>query len=69
MKNTMTEATIQILHLLLSIVVTAPVLHLDTSWLNTDASLNTAREGATKKERKRLPQQQEVHVPFQKQTE
>ena len=36
-------------HLLPIIVVTSPVFHLDTSWLNTDAELNTAREGATKK--------------------
>ena len=36
-------------HLLLCIIVTAPVFHLDTSELNLDAPLNTAREGATKK--------------------
>ena len=35
-------------YLLASIVVTAPVFHLDTSELNADASRNTAREGATK---------------------
>ena len=34
-------------HLLKAIVVTAAVFHVDTSWLNTDASRNTAREGAT----------------------
>ena len=38
-------------HLLEDILVTAPVLHLDTSWLNLDAPLNTAREGATKREK------------------
>ena len=36
-------------HLLYAIFVTAPVFHLDTSWLNADALRNTAREGATKK--------------------
>jgi hypothetical protein len=41
-------------HLLFSILVTAPVFHLDKSWLNARAEPNTAREGATKK------------VPFQK---
>ena len=43
-------------HLLLAIVVTAPVFQLDTSWLNADAFSNTAREGATKK-RKTIPPQ------------
>ena len=38
-------------HLLSPIFVTAPVFHLDTSWLNADADWNTARreKGATKK--------------------
>jgi len=53
------------LHLLLAIFVTAPVFHVDTSWLNTDAPLNTAREGATKK-RKTNPPQTTKKVPFQK---
>ena len=38
-------------HLLLCIVVTFPVFHLDTSELNADAEANTAREGATKKKK------------------
>jgi len=51
-------------HLLRSIVVTAPVFHLDTSWLNLNALTNTAREGATKK-RKTNPPQSTKKVPFQ----
>ena len=47
------------LHLLLSIFVTAPVFHFDTSELNADASSNTAREGATKKERKKERKKEE----------
>ena len=35
-------------HLLNSILVTAPVFHFDTSWLNACAPKNTAREDATK---------------------
>ena len=38
-------------HLLWFIVVTAPVFHFDTSWLNADAKTNTAREGATKEKK------------------
>jgi len=37
-------------HLLYPIFITAPVFHVDTFWLNTDASTNTARvEGAQRK--------------------
>ena len=43
-------------HLLLCIFVTAPVFQLDTSWLNTDAPSNTAREGATTKRKTNPPQ-------------
>jgi hypothetical protein len=32
------------IHLLPYILVTAPVFHFDTSWLNTDADENTAKE-------------------------
>ena len=43
-------------HLLLPIFVTALVFHLDTSWLNAYARLNTATEGATKKRKTNPPQ-------------
>ena len=43
-------------HLLPSIYFTAPVFHLDTSWLNARAWWNTAREGATKKRKTNPPQ-------------
>ena len=39
------------LHLLLYILVTAPVFHFDTSWLNIFAFQNTAREGITDREK------------------
>ena len=51
-------------HLLEAIIVTAPVFHLDTSWLNLVADINTAREGATKN-RKTNPPQRTKKVSFQ----
>ena len=51
-------------HLLLLIVVTAPVFHFDTSWLNTDAPRNTAREQGATKKRKTNPPQTTTKVPF-----
>ena len=60
-------------HLLPSILVTAPVFHLDTSWLNTDAVWNTAMKGERRwgynKQRKQKPTtKQQQKVPFEKQT-
>ena len=50
-------------HLLYNIVVTAPVSHLDTSELNTEAYQTTTREGATKK-KKDQPHHKQQKVPF-----
>ena len=54
----------EIIHLLFSIVVTAPVLHFDKSELNADAEANTAKERVEQRKRKNPPEQK---VPFQKQ--
>ena len=51
-------------HLLSSIVVTAPVFHFDTSWLNANASLNTARRVQQRKDQPNPPQTMNK-VPFQ----
>ena len=53
----------RLLHLLLIIVlilIATPKFHFDTSELNADACLNTAREDETIKETENNPQQQQV---------